>query len=162
MKVTLNSNVPAKALLLTMASNFYAEILFNGSSHSDINLDIDIVPRVKSNKNFAGYCNAETEGFYPKWFTICIKEQDTYDMLLTLAHEMVHLKQMATNQLSYASEPVAKGLRKNLSVFWEGSFWYPKKKEDYYFDSPWEIEAYGREDSLAKRFSNYFETLGLE
>jgi hypothetical protein len=36
-----------------------------------------------------------------------------------------------------------------------GEVWKAKRKEDDYFDSPWEIEAYGREVGLYAKWVQY-------
>jgi hypothetical protein len=33
-----------------------------------------------------------------------------------------------------------------------GVVWKPARKEDPYFDAPWEVEAYGKEVGLFQRF----------
>jgi hypothetical protein len=33
-----------------------------------------------------------------------------------------------------------------------GKVWKPNGKEDHYFDSPWEIEAFGREVGLYQKW----------
>lgn len=58
--------------------------------------------------------------------------------LLTLAHEMVHVKQIAKGQ--YTSDYTRYG---NIRQYWCG-----KKTKAKYLDRPWEIEAYRRESIL--------------
>jgi len=66
-------------------------------------------------------------------------------MLETVAHEMVHVKQYARNELSpYGS-------------IWCGKTYNPKKVS--YWDLPWEIEAHGRETGLFVRWAEK-ENLG--
>jgi hypothetical protein len=61
----------------------------------------------------------------------------------TIAHEMVHIKQLATNQL-YEVSP--------KKFMWNGKIWKPEEYEDDYYDRPWEIEAHGREKGLYQRW----------
>jgi hypothetical protein len=69
-------------------------------------------------------------------------------MIKVLAHEMVHVKQYAKNELGkdLALARGGKGLR--IVTRWQGKYWTPNTKEDEYWDAPWEIEAYGREVGL--------------
>ncbi len=63
-----------------------------------------------------------------------------------LAHEMVHLKQYLTGQLKDVP-----GM--NLAL-WEGQV-YPTSNDptsSYYWDAPWEIEAFGRSGGLEYRY----------
>ena len=61
--------------------------------------------------------------------------------LIILAHEMVHVKQFAKNELKY-------NVRRNVDK-WLGE--YIGSDIDY-FDKPWEIEAFGRELGLYVRY----------
>lgn len=66
-------------------------------------------------------------------------------MLATVAHEMIHVKQQAKGQLQY---DIIRG--KEVAV-WRGT---RMKKNLPHLDRPWEIEAYSRQELLARRFSN--------
>lgn len=70
-------------------------------------------------------------------------------LLLTIAHEMVHVKQYALGQLRYQQ----KG-NKTVPV-WLGHY----VKEDSYYDLPWELQAFGRERLLANKF---VQTIGCD
>lgn len=63
--------------------------------------------------------------------------------LITLAHEMVHVKQFANDELKY-------NVRRKADK-WQGN--YISREVDY-FDKPWEIEAFGRELGLYIRYMN--------
>lgn len=58
---------------------------------------------------------------------------------LTLAHEMVHVKQMAKGTLKTA---------KNGDNIWANRR-YPKKTK--YLDRPWEVEAFSRQELILRR-----------
>ena len=68
-------------------------------------------------------------------------------LLIDLGHELTHIKQYLNNELfDYKSGDVRyKGLVFDASHYTD---------EEKYFDSPWEIEAYGRELGLYKIFCN--------
>jgi hypothetical protein len=61
------------------------------------------------------------------------------DICLTLAHEMVHVKQYAKGQLKQITN------RKGAVHY----TWMGKKCEESYYDCPWELEAFSRERVLA-------------
>lgn len=63
--------------------------------------------------------------------------------LLTLAHELVHVKQFAKQELHY-----------NL-VTWKKQH-IPEDISD--FDKPWEVEATGREYGLYRRYVDHIQT----
>lgn len=69
---------------------------------------------------------------------------DTEKLIVTLAHEMVHVKQYAKGQITHG---------KNVkSKYWMGR---PIKAD--YFDTPWEIEAYSKERILANKIFATFK-----
>lgn len=88
-----------------------------------------------------------------KTYTIEIRDEPNDDPILqTLAHELVHVKQWVTKELVTVfdnSSPLG------WMDYWRGRLWKPKRYEDSYLDSPWEIEALGREQTLYYRWLNY-------
>lgn len=70
--------------------------------------------------------------------------------LLTLAHEIVHVKQFIRGELGDTFNEGGISLTK-----WKGKL-IDESNEDY-FDLPWEIEASGREYGLWKRWDNYLK-----
>ena len=64
------------------------------------------------------------------------KTQKLYDFLLTVAHEMVHVKQTVRKQLT----------EKNLTHFWYGQRHTDRRNE------PWEIEAWKLQKPLTHGF----------
>lgn len=135
---------------LTDAAEFYAGILFDPRMARNIELDIEI----NKSLDVEGHCVCEEEKKNPRFFTIELRNKRTdEDVFKTLAHEMVHVKQYAKNQL-YKRFGLSRGAVGIESV-WEGKCWRPKRAEHKYFDSPWEVEAYGREVGLYLRWLEY-------
>ena len=74
-------------------------------------------------------------------------------MFIALAHEMVHLKQLATGELK------DKKLKAKYIRVWRGEIY---EDDISYWDHPWEFEAYGLQDSLVAKFlleHNQFKNL---
>ena len=69
---------------------------------------------------------------------VIIKPQSREKMGLTLAHEMVHVKQ------------IAKGVLKSYNGV---SYWRGKRvgKKVKYLDQPWEVEAFSRQELIFRR-----------
>ncbi len=83
------------------------------------------------------------DGRRPRTFTIRVHPNlSKRKYLLTLAHEMSHVKQ-------YASGELRDGVK---TTRWRGEVY---ETEPSYFDSPWEIDAYGRELGLYLRFKEH-------
>ena len=70
-----------------------------------------------------------------------------YEIMKALAHEMVHVKQYATRELY---QYVSHGYR------YQGVK-YPDSTD--YYDQPWEIEAFGREVGLYRRYMRHLHKL---
>jgi len=68
--------------------------------------------------------------------------------LLSVAHEMVHVKQFTRGELKHADTLTAKR--------WLGKTY----NESNYWDCPWEIEAYGRELGLFTMWVEKFDIKG--
>ena len=85
----------------------------------------------------------EDDNIRPKEFTISLDSTCTIrNILITLAHEMVHVKQWAKGEMyEYAEQDM---VRFNKTKF--------NMANIDYWDYPWEIEAFGRQLGLFVRF----------
>jgi hypothetical protein len=144
MKITFDKGFSNKQRdVLERATRFFASALMDPRMVRTITLDLE---RTRTS-DVMGECVSEDDTRNPRWFTISLRGKKTdEDIVKTLAHEMVHVKQYAKNELSNHMR-VTKG-KVSCGHKWQGDWWTPGKKEDAYFDSPWEIEAYGREVGL--------------
>ena len=98
---------------------------------------LEIEVKLCSPKGAMGYClELDTN----REFEIEVDRTLSYrKMLETVAHEMVHVKQYARNELHV-----------EYSKCWKNDFY---TKTDYW-DCPWEIEAHGRELGLFIRWAD--------
>ena len=69
-------------------------------------------------------------------------------LIHTIAHEMVHVRQIAKGQLSYQGK----------KIFWKGQRVYQKRMS--YYNHPWEIDAWRNEKVLASRVWYMLEKIG--
>jgi hypothetical protein len=129
------------------ASKFFADLLMDPRMVRNLNIEIEV-----GKLDVDGECVDEEGTRNPRWFTINLKKQRIEDMIKTLAHEMVHVKQHAKNELQTGHVIATRGGLK-ISSKWKGEIWKPKRKEDEYYDSPWELEAYSKEISLFYKFT---------
>lgn len=98
---------------------------------------------VDGRKKFSVYLNANRFNKRAKKDYIRLK-----GLLLDLGHELTHVKQYMTNELfEYASGDV----KFKNEVFTTDKYDFENSNTDYY-NSPWEIEAFGREWGLFKMF----------
>ena len=137
--------------LVESATWFYAEQLMGKRLMSGLEITIKLKKNLLSKEGNEGSAIWEDDGFRPKEFTI---ELDTTvkirNLLITLAHEMVHIKQWAKDEM-YEYMNVAglvrfKGEKVHMVI-------------TDYWDYPWEIEAYGKQLGLFVRFC---EHMGFE
>lgn len=136
---------------LSEAAEFFARCLMHSRMVECIELDIEIDPKL----DVQGTAINEDGTRRSRYFTIQLRNAKNDELIQTLAHEMVHVKQHAKNEL-VKDYGIARGGYRLESV-WMGKVWRPKSGEDCYFDSPWEIEAYGREVGLMNRWIKHKE-----
>ena len=132
--------------LVESAAWFYAEKLMGKRLMGSLEITINLKKNLLSKEGNEGSAIWEDDSYRPKEFII---ELDTTvkirNLLITLAHEMVHVKQWAKNEMYEYMEPHMvrfKGEKIHL-------------KETDYWDYPWEIEAYGKQLGLFVRFCEY-------
>lgn len=72
-------------------------------------------------------------------FVIEIAPQSLKNLALTLAHEMVHVKQMVRGHLKMDGRG---------ATYWRGE---KQSKTIAYLDQPWEIEAFSKQELMMRR-----------
>ena len=125
--------------IFKLATNFYANLLLSKRIVAKLDIQIFVQDKLRA----GGFCFCEDDGKNPRSFTIEIaRNKRELQMIKILAHEMVHVKQYARNEMrdkSYKNTPV---------TYWLGELHY----DTMYWDRPWEIEAYGLETGLLVKF----------
>ncbi len=105
------------------------------------NLTVQItIKRQLDSPDECGECEWVDENARPRKFNIAIKRGQPFrEILLTLVHEMVHLRQFARNELF------------DYTITSDRSRWHTKvvdTSKTAYRDLPWEREAYGEQRAL--------------
>lgn len=108
----------------------------------------------KCEKGLAGSTEiADYENRLPKEFLIRLDPTETrISTLKTLAHELVHVKQFARGEM-------VELIRTNYTK-WNKKYIDEQRFE--YWDLPWEIEAYGREYGMYRRYANHLRDHGIK
>lgn len=120
---------------LKFAVAFFAEYLMGTKLAKSLELDIHFEKHDMAD----GHCATIEVARRPRIFEIGLNPNlQRYKMLQTIAHEMVHVKQYAKGELSNDLK-TAKFNGKTHSM--------PQTLEEY-LNSPWEIEAFGRDQGL--------------
>lgn len=150
-------NKPAKISFrrLKEAVRFYASKLMTIQLARNLNITIEFKENLIKKEKARG--ETQPQEFSPKKlrdFVIYIdKNQSLRNILLSLAHEFVHVKQYAMNELKSVAEDDRNDVYMN-KVYEDNP-----ENDDCYWDSPWEIEAHGRETGLYSRFKKYWQQL---
>ena len=133
--------------LVESAAWFYAEKLMGKRLMGSLEITINLKKNLLAKEGNEGSAMWEDDGYRSREFTI---ELDTTvkirNLLITLAHEMVHVKQWAKDEMyeymNGAGLVRFKGEKIHLEL-------------TDYWDYPWEIEAYGKQLGLFVRFCEY-------
>ena len=128
--------------LVEIAAWYYAEKLMGKRTIANLEININLKKDLMDKHKSEGTAIWEDDNIRPKEFLI---ELDvgvkTRNLLITLAHEMVHVKQWVKNEMYEYSRPDE--VRFNKTKF--------NMSEIDYWDYPWEIEAFGRQLGLFVR-----------
>jgi len=135
--------------LIEHATWFYAERLLGLRLMGSLEITINLKKNLLSEEGNVGSAIWEDDGYRPKEFIIELDSTvKIRNILITLAHEMVHVKQWAKDEM-YQYINVAgivrfKGEKVHMEII-------------DYWDYPWEIEAYGKQLGLFVRFCEYMD-----
>lgn len=111
-----------------------------------LTIDIELINDLRGKEQLAGDCIWEDSTYRPREFIMRVdSSQSLQEMLETVAHEMVHVKQYARGELKDLSYSCRVCKWKGKTLEWE---------KIHYYDHPWEIEAHGRERGI---FVRWFE-----
>ena len=129
---------------IELAAWYYAEKLMGKRLMSGLEITIDLNKDLLNEEGHDVTAILDDDGYRPKEFTISLDTTvNARNLLINLAHEMVHVKQWAKDEM-YEYMNIAGMVRfKGEKVHMEITD---------YWDYPWEIEAYGRQLGLFIRF----------
>jgi hypothetical protein len=116
------------------------------------NVEVTVCFRNMKKEAASGFCWPEDFGErYNRIFCIEVNTNKTRrNQIRTLLHEMVHVKQHARGELRY-------DMRSTQMSRWLGEL---HNENDYeYWELPWEIEAYGREEGLYRMYLEHKKKL---
>lgn len=133
--------------MLTITKHQYSSIILDACEillselklPNSLNIDIIIVDSLEG---IAADCEKINRQKY------IVRLVDREDLLISLSHEFVHIKQHYYKEIVY----VGLGVHKNevyATFKWRGIRWRPKESESLYWDYPHEKEANELEQKLA-------------
>lgn len=139
--------------IIRLAANFFANILMSSRIVEKLEIQINIINTLDNKQKILGSVgpSADADERYPREFVIDLERQKKLKSIVKcLAHEMVHVKQYAKGELRFHN-------RNDLVTFQKKMY-----KDDDYWLSPWEIEAYGYEICLFQKFYPTYKVLVKE
>ena len=129
-------------LLMTEAIELFAFTLL----HPRTVEVLDIIVEMKDLGHADGYCGWEDSNINPRSFTIELdKKLAGSELIKTIAHEMVHLKQFAKGELKERFKPT-------YCHIWHGDI--VDVGLDNFYEVPWEVEAREMEEELFLLFES--------
>ena len=146
MKITVVGGSKRKRELAPAALEFFAEKLMSKRLARVLDIEVHFKRNMaKRNGGHTGMLDWLDRNDRPREFIIIVDAGlDILETVETLAHEMVHVKQGATGEMTRLEHVDPHMVR------WQGE--RTLFKDVHYYDFPWEIEAYGRQQGLAVRF----------
>lgn len=135
---------------LKWAAEFYASKLMTKRMIESLSITVTLKNGLDDGND--GICSYEDHEDGIRYFDIEIDSTNSErQILLNLAHEMVHVKQFSLGELKDGSRPA--------TTVWQGKTVDDDKVD--YWDCPWEIEAHGREKGLFTRFKHHYNMTDL-
>jgi len=129
---------------IELATWYYAEKLMGTRLMAGLEITINLKKALLNKEGNEGTAIWEDDGYRPKEFTINLDTTVNFrNLLINLAHEMVHVKQWAKDEMYEYMNTMGMVRFKGERIHLE---------ETDYWDYPWEIEAYGRQLGLFIRF----------
>jgi len=141
-----------------VAVTWFAERLLGKRLARNISIDVEFDDDIEAYGYAANMDEVERN---PRIFELQINSKIPKErQLQVIAHEIVHIKQMARNELRLSSG--VKVYHDGRVVQYDIGIWMGKEylvNDDTYWELPWEIEAYDREIGLVKNFDKYMKTV---
>jgi hypothetical protein len=133
--------------LVESATRFYAEKLMGKRLTENLKITVNLKRNLLSKEGLEGSAVWEDDSYRPREFIVEIDSTvKVRNLLLTLAHEMVHVKQWAKDEMYEYLNTIG-------MVRFKGEKVHLDSLE--YWDQPWEIEAYGKQLGLFIRYCEY-------
>jgi hypothetical protein len=146
---------PKERKILKMATHFYASRLMSDRLSNTLEISVNVIKDFYVKNKILGEAFPKDDVLglpSNKQFVINLEWNNKLGkrVLQCLAHEMVHVKQYAKGELKFHE-------KRNLVTFQREQY-----QGDEYWESLWEIEAYGREVGLYQKFKPTLKLLKKE
>ena len=156
MNMSITGGSKSQKELITNVSHWVANKVLGPRLSRVVNIDYIITRKLDAD----GWCIWEDKNTYPREFSIELRFEQSYtEMILTVCHEMVHVRQMARGEL--------KDVSMSRDSKYSHQTWKGKKmrRNIAYAKQPWETEAYKLQETLAEMFieeTNFIYTKSMQ
>ena len=141
-EINITGGTKKQRLLVQEAADFYLRHLLTVQQTDGLIVDIELVKGLFAKEGYKADVGSIGDDDENEFELRIDSSMNLAAILLALAHECVHIKQYVSREMRETND-------------WHLTFFKNKlydTKKLKYFDFPWEIEAYGREDGLLYRF----------
>ncbi len=129
--------------LAVEALEFFTGSLMSKRLCSNLRIRLFFKEGMLKKQKLEGMCSWDDDNHRPREFTVTVDSGlSRRRLLLSLAHESIHIKQYATGELRY--------LIRGCACKWKGAEYNDEGIP--YPDLPWEVEAWDRERELFESF----------
>lgn len=140
--ITVTGGTAKQRSLVKEAAEFYLCHLLTVQEVDGLIVEIELVKNLFAKEGYKADVGSMGDDGEHEYELRIDSSMNLAAILQALAHECVHIKQYVSGEMQETNNWNIVFFRKTL---------YDLKKLKY-FDYPWEIEAYGREDGLLYRF----------
>ena len=145
MKLTISGRVTGAGVnqaLIREASGYYHNLLMPSKGFV-IDVEVRLIPNLYDDYEANAFTGWMDKPVQPRKFLIEMDSKLPHkSALITIAHEMVHVTQLALGRRVDSED--------GKTIRWNGEL--ISIEDTHYYDLPWEIDAYGREYGLYDRF----------
>lgn len=142
-KVSIRGGTHEVRTIMRSATKWWLEYLCGKRLASNLTVTIELIDYLRRDQGVLGdCCGFEDDNNRPREFWIRIDTKQTpYTRMLALAHELIHVKQYAKNEMfDYQNRALYGATRFKNEVYWA--------QQMSYRELPWEKEAYAKEKKV--------------
>lgn len=141
-KIKVTGGNPEMRSIVKKATRWMLGYLVGSRIADTMEINISLIDNLKKNEGSFGDCIYTEDNVRPREFEIRIDTKQTpYSRLLTLAHEMIHVKQYVKNEMyEYNNSSLYGAIRFKNKIYWHDTIRYR--------NLPWEKEAFAKQRML--------------
>ena len=147
-KIKVAGGNPQMRSIIKKATRWMLGYLVGSRIVDSLEINISLIDNLKKNEGAFGDCVYTGDNVRPREFDIRIDANQTpYSRLLTLSHELIHVKQYVKNEMfEYSNASLYGAVRYKNKIYWYDNIKYRKL--------PWEKEAFAKQRSVLMEWAD--------